>query len=292
MQFYLDGRWVEESEARVSVNDHGFLYGDGCFETVGVADGRLIHLDDHVARFFRSAKMLRLVLPFGPVELGDLIVEAARKNALASVDGSLLRIVVTRGTGPTGVGKSHLVTHPTVVIIPSLPDQPRDPFAPVQVLSAALTHVERPSSATLDARVKTLNYLSSILAFLDARQKGADVGILRDPDGFVAEGHGMNLFCVQSGTLLTPFATFALAGVVRGHVIQAAAALGFPCEERNLTPYDFVCADEAFCTGGTDVSALGSIDGSALPHPVPGKITLEVADAYRRSALGQGTPIG
>jgi branched-chain amino acid aminotransferase len=292
MWFYLSGRFVEEAEAKIPVTDRSFLYGDGCFEGIGVCDGRVLHLDEHVARLFRSARMLRITVPVSPPELRDAILETASRNGMAESPMGYLRPLLSRGSGPLGVKYSNKLGPATLVIIPQLGDR-RIAFAgEIEVLTAAFSSYSRPGPGSIDARIKTNNYLTYIMAFLEAQDRGADVAIVRDPEGFVAEGHGMNLFCVHDGRVLVPLESAALAGITRKNVIATAKRLGFDCRETNLTRYDVTAADEVFVTSSLEaIAAIGSIDGQRLSGAVPGPVTTKIREAYVKFALETGTPV-
>jgi branched-chain amino acid aminotransferase len=292
MWFYLNGRFVEDSEAKVPVTDHGFLYGDGCFEGIGVCSGRVLHLDDHVARMFRSARMLRITVPVSQSELRDLILETAARNGMAESKMGYLRPLLTRGDGPLGVKYSNKLGPATLVIIPQVGDRRVAYTGEIETLTAAFSTYHRPSASSIDSRIKANNYLSYIMAFLEAQDRGADLAIMRDPEGYVAEGHGMNLFAVHDGRVFVPQESLALAGITRKHVIATARRIGYECSETNLTRYDIVAADEVFVTSSLEaITAVGAIDGEPLPGPVPGVVTRAIREAYVKFALETGTPV-
>jgi branched-chain amino acid aminotransferase len=294
MWVYLNGAFVEEENARVSVKDHGFLYGDGCFEGIGVFSGRVIHLSEHVARFYRSARMLRIPVPVPPAELGDLIVETARRNGMGGSAGTgYLRPILSRGVGPLGVSWSDRIEKPTLVIIPQSGERKIAYGEETPVLTAVISRFTKPDPASAEPRIKTNNYLNSVLAFLDAADRGADVAILRDQRGFICEAHGMNIMTVVRDRILSPPEGVALAGITRANVLRVASELGIDWAETSLTPYDLLCADEVFVTASLEgVSAVSTIDGQAMPGPVPGPTTRRLRDAYVKRALSDGVPVG
>lgn len=292
MRYYLNGRLVDAEEALVPVTDHGFLYGDACFESVGVWGGRLIHLDDHVDRFFRSARVLRLAPPLDRRALGSLLREVAAANGFEDVDAGWLRVQLTRGTGGLGVGHSADLHDPTFVVVADAGAMVDPRRSPISVRRAVVSTYFRAHPALRDPRIKSIEYLTSVLAFLEARERGADVAILRTADGYVAEAHVANLFCVRDGELWTPPRTVALEGVTRRHVLEAARSLGIVCREEQLTAYDLYCADEVFTTAAASaVTAVGTVDGIALSHAVPGPVTSAVRATYVEQAYAAGTPI-
>jgi branched-chain amino acid aminotransferase len=294
MWFWLNGGFVEDEDAKVSVTDRGFLYGDGCYESVGVWKGRLLHLDEHVERLYRSAKMLRIALPLEPTDLRDVLLQTAARNGMDVSEGGYLRPVVSRGGGPLGLGNSHLAGPTTLVIIPApgVPGAEGSLSAPPRVLRAAISSHTRAWSSTFDPRIKTLNYLPSVLAALEAKQRGADVGILRNVNGYIAETSGTNIFCVRDEELLVPAEADALAGVTRGNVIHVARQLGYDVRERNLTAYDLCCSDEVFVTAASvGLHAIGSVDGIDLAQPLPGPVTTRLRSAYLDAAFAHGAPV-
>lgn len=293
MWVYLDGAFVKEENAMVSVKDHSFLYGDGCFEGIGVFRGRVIHLGEHVDRFYRSARMLRIPVPVRPPELHDLIVETARRNGMGGSSGTgYLRPILSRGAGPLGVSWSGRIEKPTLAIIPQSGERKIAYGDEIPVLTAVTSRYTKPDPASAEPRIKTNNYLNSILAFLEAADRGADAAILRDQRGFICEAHGMNIMTVTREEISSPPEGVALAGITRANVLRAATELGIKWAEASLTPYDLMCADEVFLTASLEgVSAVSAIDGQAMPGPVPGAITRLLRDAYVKRALSDGVPV-
>jgi branched-chain amino acid aminotransferase len=292
MWFYVDGAFLEDEDAKISVLDRSFVYGDGCFEGIGCCEGRLLHLDDHLARLARSARMLRIELTQSPEELRELVLETALRNGMADAEDGYLRLILSRGSGPLGVVHTLHMGPPSLVVIPQIGSRRISYRGPMELLTAAITGYTRGGPLTLDARVKSNNYLPNVLAYLEAHDRGADMAILRDPQGYISEGHGMNVFAVRDGRLLTSPESASLAGVTRAHVIEVARGLGIACTETTLTAYDLYCADELFVTSSLEsVTALASIDGIPLPEPLPGPISSALRDAYIRAALASGVPV-
>jgi branched-chain amino acid aminotransferase len=292
MWFYVNGRFVEDDDAKVSVTDRSFLYGDGCFEGIGVCEGRVLHLDEHVTRLFKSARLLRMHVPVVWAELRALIIETAARNGMDKSPMGYLRPLLSRGAGPLGLKYSNKLGPATLVIIPQLGDRRIAYTGEIEILSAVFSSYQRPAAGSLDARIKANNYLTYILAFLEAQDRGADVAILRDPAGHIAEGHAMNLFCVHDGRLYAPQESLALAGITRRNVIATARRIGYECIETNLTRYDLVAADEVFVTSSLEaIASIGSIDGEPLPASIPGAVTTAVRAAYVKTALETGTPV-
>ena len=292
MWYYIADRFVQDADAKVSVTDHSFLYGDGCFEGIGVCNGGILHLDEHVSRMMRSARMLRMTVPVSAPQLRALILETASRNGMAESPMGYLRPLLSRGAGPLGLKYSNKLGPATLVIIPQIGDRRIAYTGEIEILTAVFSSYNRPGAGSLDARIKANNYLTYIMAFLEAQDRGADIAILRDPDGYVAEGHAMNLFCVHAGCVVVPPESFALSGITRKNVILAARRAGIECRETQMTRYDVTAADEVFVTSSLEaVAAVSSIDGDKLPGPIPGPVTMAVRDAYVKVALETGTPV-
>jgi branched-chain amino acid aminotransferase len=294
MWFYINGEFVEDQDAKISVTDRAFLYGDGCFEGLGVFRGRIPHLDDHIARLYRSARMLRIEIPLSREQMRAVILETAARNGMRDVDSAYMRPLVSRGCGPLGVKNSRNLGTPTVVVIPQLTGRRAMFGEDIEICSAALTRFVRAGAATLDPGIKSNNYIPSILAFLEAqdREAQAEVAVLHDAQGFLAEGHAMNIFCVLDNVLYSPMASAALRGITRMHVLRVAKRLGLETQETNLTDYDLICADEAFVTSAMEsVAAIGSVNGEPMLGAVPGPLTKKIRAAYLEYAWETSTEV-
>lgn len=289
-EFYLNGRFLPEEEAKISVTDHGLVYGDAFFEAIGVCQGRVLDLDAHLERFAWSARMMRIPLPESITRIRELLLETASRNGLRTAPAGSLRAIASRGDGPLGVDSSDEVGPPTFVILAGAgEDRLTGPIGSVDAVTSTYT---RPPASSHETRIKSTSYITSILAFFEARARGAEVAILRDPDGHVAEAHHANVFCVRQGELWCPPTAAGLAGITRAGMVASAASLGYACHQAPLTMYDLRCADEAFVTStGTGVRALRRIDGDELPDPVPGPVTSAVRGAYVERLLDAGTPV-
>src|SRR6516162_1266736 len=242
MWFYVNGHFVEDEEAKISVTDHSFLYGDGCFEGIGVCEGRVLHLDEHVTRLFKSARLLRMEVPVSWADLRALILETAARNGMDRSPMGYLRPLLSRGAGPLGLKYSNKLGPATLVIIPQLGDRRIAYTGEIEIMSAVFSSYQRPGPSSVDARIKANNYLTYILAYLEAQDRGADIAIMRDPEGYVAEGHAMNLFAVNGERVVVPQESFALSGITRKNVIATARRIGIECIESNLTRYDISAA--------------------------------------------------
>jgi branched-chain amino acid aminotransferase len=288
MIIYLDGKYVDESEAKVSVFDHGLLYGDGVFEGIRLYAGNLFRLDEHLERLEYSAKAIMLELPLTRAQLAEAVAETCRRNQLRD---AYIRLVVTRGAGDLGLAP-WLCAKPTLFIIASkISLYPPEHYE--KGLSIVTVATRRIGPAALPATVKSLNYLNNILAKIEARQAGALEAIMLNDQGYVAECTADNVFIVRKGVLLTPAATHgALQGITRGTVLDIGRALGGPVREAELTRYDIWCADECFLTGtGAEVIPVVKLDGRVIGDGAPGPFTRRVSEAFRQRAPAEGTRI-
>jgi branched-chain amino acid aminotransferase len=288
MKIYLDGRFVDEADAKVSVFDHGLLYGDGVFEGIRLYGGNVFRLEEHLERFENSAKAILLDLPLKRAEWSRAVCETCRLNGLR--DG-YIRMVVTRGVGDLGLAP-WLCSKPSYFVIAS-----KIALYPPETYEVGLAIVTVPTRrvgpGALPATVKSLNYLNNILAKIEARQFGALEGIMLNDQGYVAEATAENVFVVHKGAMLTPAASQgALKGVTRSAIIDIAKDLGIPEREANLTRFDLWCADECFLTGsGAEVIPVVKLDGRTIGTGLPGPITRKVLAEFRKRVLVEGTRI-
>jgi branched-chain amino acid aminotransferase len=277
MKIWLDGRVREASEARIPVTDHGLLYGDGVFEGIRVYGGRVFRLERHLARLEASAKALSLDLPGGIDAMRQIVLDTARAFGERE---AYVRLVVTRGEGALGVDPATCPSPGVFCIVDAVRLYPSETLA--RGLRLATATVRRPPSDVLDPRVKSLNYLNSVLAKLDARRAGADEAVILNMTGNVAEASVANVFTVTRGRLATPPSSDgALEGVTRGAVLELASVLGLEWQERSLGRTDLLAADEVFLTGtGARVVPAVMLDGQRIGAGAPGPITAKLADAY------------
>jgi branched-chain amino acid aminotransferase len=285
--YSVNGELVPRSEAMIGADDRGVLYGDGCFESLGIWGGRMIHLEESLARIRRSARMLRIDLP-STDELREIVQATASRNGMDRSPAGYLRLLVTRGRG-MGVAVPPDVSSPTVLV---LARTEVGDYRELPVVRAAVSTHIRQAPAVLDPRIKTLNYLAGVMAALEAEAAGAQIGILRDAAGYVSEAHAMNIVCVQNGTVMTPPTGSALAGITASKVSRVVRELGYDWVERQLTVYDLVNSDEAFTTcSSVGLMAISAIDGIALPAPTPGPITTQLHNGYVEAAFADGVPV-
>ncbi len=284
----IDGRLVPREEARVSVFDHGLLYGDGVFEGIRIYARRIFRLDAHLARLEASAHAIGLRLPMDRAALAAAVTEAVRANR--QEDG-YIRLVVTRGEGPLGLDPTTCARPCVIIIVAALAIYPPEHYASgIRVVTVATRQV---AAASVDPRIKSLNYLKNVLARLEAHEAGAAEALMLNPEGFVAECSADNVFAVTGRRILTPPATDgALDGITAGVIRELPLAAGYTFEERRLARYDLFVADECFLTGtGAEIVPVVTLDGRAIGRGVPGPVVRELGDAFRALARGEGTPV-
>ncbi len=288
MKIYIDGQYLDEAHAKISVFDHGLLYGDGIFEGIRAYNGRVFKLKEHIDRLFCSARAILLDLPVSHAEIMAAVVETCRRNRIR--DG-YIRLVVTRGIGTLGLNPNRC-KNPSVIIIADKiqlypPEYYKRGMAIITVPTVRNLH------SALNPAIKSLNYLNNILAKIEANNAGCEEAILLNAEGFVAECTGDNLFIVKAGELFTPpLSAGALYGITRRVVIEIATESGLKVTEPNLTRYDLFNADECFLTGtGAEVVPVVKIDGRQIGTGTPGPITERLVAQYHALTKVSGEPI-
>jgi branched-chain amino acid aminotransferase len=288
MKIYIDGKYSDEKNARISVFDHGLLYGDGVFEGIRAYNGRVFKLKEHIDRLFYSAKAILLTLPLSHDELMRAVVETCRRNQIR--DG-YIRLVVTRGPGGLGLNPNRC-KQPCVIIIAD-----RIQLYPEELYERGLDIITVPTvrnlHSALNPAIKSLNYLNNILAKIEANNAGCEEAIMLNVEGFVAECTGDNIFIIKGQTLLTPpLYAGALYGITRGVVMDLGREQGLTVSETNLTRYDLFNADECFLTGtGAELIPVVKIDGRVIGNGQPGPVTGGLIRQYKEVTKTSGEPI-
>lgn len=288
MKIYLDGQFYDKENAKISVFDHGLLYGDGVFEGIRFYQGRVFRLTEHIDRLFDSAKAICLTVPLDKPAMTEAVLETIRQNALQ--DG-YVRLVVTRGSGDLGLNPA-LCPKATVFIIASkITLYPEEMYRTGLVVTTCATR--RIPHGALSPMVKSLNYLNNVLAKIEAQQSGAGEGLMLNEQGYVAECTGDNVFIVKNGALFTPpISSGALAGITRGVVFELAAELGIPISEPNMTRYDIYTADECFLTGtAAEIIPAVKLDTRPIGTGRPGPITARLIERFHQLTASSGTAI-
>lgn len=284
----IDGQLVPRAEARVSVFDHGLLYGDGVFEGIRVYERRIFRLDAHLARLEASAHAIGLAIPMDRATLAAAVIATVRANEQAN---GYIRLVVTRGEGPLGLDPSTCAKPSVIIIVAGLAIYPPEYYASgIRVVTAATRQVP---AASVDPRIKSLNYLKNVLARMEAHEAGAAEALMLNPEGFVAECTADNVFAVSGRRILTPPATDgALDGITGAVIRELALAAGYEWDERRLARYDLFIADECFLTGtGAEIVPMVSLDGRRIGNGEPGPVTRELSAAFRTLAAREGDPV-
>jgi branched-chain amino acid aminotransferase len=287
MKVWLDGRILDGADARIPVTDHGLLYGDGIFEGIRVYAGRVFRLGDHLRRLGTAARAIGLELPGGLEAMEKIVLETARAYG---ADEAYLRLVVTRGTGELGVDPTKCLSPRVFCIADGI--QLYDAEKLARGIDLVTVSVRRPAADALDPRIKSLNYLNSVLAKREARLRGADEALILNANGQVAEAAVANVFAVRDGELSTPPATDgALEGITRASVLEIALDLAIPACERTLGRFDLFASDECFLTGtGARIVPVAALDGAPIGLGGLGPVTARLMDAFRPFTLERGTP--
>ncbi|HWB05519.1 MAG TPA: branched-chain-amino-acid transaminase [Verrucomicrobiales bacterium] len=287
MKIYLDGQLVEEADARISVFDHGLLYGDGIFEGIRFYNRRVFRLEEHIRRLYDSARGILLNMPLTPEEMTAALLDTCRANGL---DDGYIRLVVTRGTGPLGLSPYKCPKASVIIIVCRIQLYPESAYQ--NGLTVATCATRRPTHDTLSPQVKSLNYLNNVMAKVEAIQAGAEEGLMLNDRGLVAECTGDNIYIIRDGTILTPPITAgALDGITRKAVFDIAASLGIPMREVEISRHDIYTADECFLTGtAAEVIAVSKLDQRPIGDGKPGPVTGRVIAAFRELVRTTGTP--
>ncbi len=288
LQIYIDGEFFDQADAKISVFDHGLLYGDGIFEGIRFYNGRVFRMEEHMERLWDSARSICLEIPTSRQEMDDALLETIRQNDL---NDGYVRLIVTRGVGNLGLNPVQC-KRPSVIIIAST-----IALYPEEVYQRGLTVVTVPTRrmgpATLNPAIKSLNYLNNVLARIEANLANADEALMLNDAGNVAECTADNVFIVKRGEIMTPPITAgALRGITRSVVFDIADELGIKISEPDLTRHDIYIADEAFLTGtAAEVIPMIKVDGRTIGDGKPGAITNRTIARFRELTRATGTPI-
>jgi branched-chain amino acid aminotransferase len=278
-KIWLDGRLVEKADAKVSVYDHGLLYGDGVFEGIRAYSGRIFECEAHLDRLFQSAKAIRLNIPFSREQLRAAMEEAIRANGFTDC---YIRLVVTRGAGSLGLSPARCEKPCVFVIADVLELYPREMYE--NGMAVIVSSVMRNHPNALSPRLKSLNYLNNILAKLEAVDAGVPEAVMLNHEGNVAECTADNVFIVRDGQVQTPQTSDGiLEGVTRRVMLELCRAGGISLAEKVLQRHDLYVADECFLTGtGAEVIPVTKVDGRLIGSGKPGPITRKLIEAFHR----------
>jgi len=277
---YIDGEYYPKGSAKISVYDHGLLYGDGVFEGIRAYSGIVFHLREHIERIFEGLRITRINIPLSKQDVTDAVVEMLRKNNFMD---AYIRLIVTRGRGNLGLDPRSS-PKPSVIVMaePVAPAHGRE--AREKGITAIISSYRRDMVDGTSHELKSLNYIQSVLAKFQALDAGTDEVVMLDHRGMVSEFHGSNLFLVKQGIIQTPTsAAGILHGITRSRVLKLGEELGYDVHERDITPYELLNADEVFLTGTmAEVVPVIRIQGVAIGDGKPGPVTKEIIKAFQR----------
>ncbi len=288
LSVYIDGQLVNERDAKISVFDHGLLYGDGVFEGIRFYEGRVFRCEEHIDRLYDSAKAIAMKMPWTKEEVTEAMLQTIRANELR--DG-YVRLVITRGAGSLGLNP-YLCETPSIIIIAStIALYAAEKYQ--KGLNIVTCATRRPAPAALSPAVKSLNYLNNVMAKIEAINAGAEEGVMLNEQGFVAECTGDNLFVIKNGRIATPpVSAGALDGITRQVMFEIAKELEIELVEQTLTRYEIYTADECFLTGtAAEVVPVATYDSRKIGEGKPGPITLRFIERFQHLTKNTGTPI-
>ena len=288
LKIFIDGKFYPEANAKVSVFDHGLLYGDGVFEGIRFYNGRVFRLEEHLLRLWDSARSIMLDIPMSIAEMTEALLETIRQNDLRE---GYIRLIVTRGVGDLGLDPRRCKRASVIIIATTITLYPPEFYK--RGLTIATVATRRINPAALNPAVKSLNYLNNIMARIEANLAGADEALMLNDAGYVAEGTADNFFVVKHGQIATPpISAGALGGITRSVVFEIAAELGVDCSEKNITRHDVFTADECFLSGtAAEVVPVVKADSRVIGDGKPGEITTRMMERFRKLTRETGAPI-
>jgi branched-chain amino acid aminotransferase len=288
MQIYIDGGFYSKDDAKISVFDHGLLYGDGVFEGIRTYNGRVFELDGHIDRLYASAQIIALDIPDTRDKTVEILMETIRRNE--AYDG-YIRLVVTRGIGDLGLNPNKCPEPTVFCIAGGITLYPEEVYQ--KGFKVATLSTRRNDPQAINPAVKSLNYLNNVMGALELRDRGVNEGLFLTTAGYVCECTADNLFLVKGHKLMTPHpATGALKGITRSVAMRLASFMGLEVEEGFYTLYDVYTADEAFLTGtAAEVGPIVEVDKRQIGAGVPGPVTKEIIARFHEYAQNSGTPV-
>lgn len=285
---YVNGEYVLKDDAKVSVYDHGFLYGDGVFEGIRVYNGNVYRLDEHLQRLYESAQSIMLKIPHTKEELTDIIVETLQKNKYRD---AYIRLVISRGKGNLGLDPFTCGQPGVIVIAEQLALFPKKLYETGLEIITVASRRNRPD--VLSPKVKSLNYLNNILVKIEASLAGVSEALMLNDQGYVAEGSADNVFIIKGNTIKTPPGYLgALEGITRNAIVEIARKQGYNMVEEPFTRHDVYVADEVFLTGtAAEVIAVVKVDGRVIGNGAPGKHTNKLLETFREKVVEEGVKV-
>jgi branched-chain amino acid aminotransferase len=287
-KIYIDGKFLPEADAKISVFDHGLLYGDGIFEGIRFYNGRVFRLEEHLDRLWDSARSICLEIPMTPAEMTEALLETIRQNGLRE---GYIRLIVTRGIGNLGLNPAQCKKPSVIIIVATIALYPREVYE--NGLTVVTCATRRTNPGALNPAVKSLNYLNNVMARIEANLAGADEALMLNDAGNVAECTADNVFVIKRGQIFTPPITAgALRGITRSVVFDIAAEVGIKISETEITRHDVFIADECFLTGtAAELIPVIKADGRTIGTGKPGPITARMIERFRELTRETGTPI-
>lgn len=288
MLVYFDGELVPKEEAKVSVYDHGLLYGDGVFEGIRSYNGKVFRLEQHLDRLYNSAQAIALKILLSKEEMREAVLKTLRANKLKD---AYIRLVVTRGIGDLGLDPRKCPKPTVFIITDRIKLYPEEFYK--SGLEVIVTKTKRNIKEALNPEVKSLNYLNNILARIEVNRRGCQEGIMTNIEGYVAEATADNIFIVKDKEVITPPTEMgALRGITRGAVLKIAESLGIRTNEKPFTVKELYQADECFLTGtAAEVIPVVKVDGKDIGNGKPGEITLNLREEFKKLTQREGTPV-
>lgn len=285
---YLNGEFVDKENAKISVYDHGFLYGDGVFEGIRVYNGNVFRLEEHIERLYESALSILLEIPMTQEEMIQAVVETVRRNKLRD---AYIRLVISRGTGNLGLDPRSCLAPNIIIIAEQLQLFPKELYETGMRIITVPTRRNKPDA--LNPKIKSLNYLNNVLVRIEAHLAGVSEALMLNSEGYVAEGSGDNVFIVKKGVLYTPPSYVgALQGITRQAILDIAGKLGYTVKEEPFTRHDVYVADEVFLTGtAAEVISVVEVDGRKIKDGKPGPVTNHLLTEFRRYVEQEGVKV-
>ncbi|MGG2016345.1 branched-chain-amino-acid transaminase [Bacillus sp. S10(2024)] len=288
---FMNGEFVKKENAKISVYDHGLLYGDGIYEGLRCYSGHVFQLSEHLERLEQSARSLRINIPYSSEQIKYFILETLRQNNLHN---AYIRLVITRGVGAMGPDPRTCIQPNVIIITEDLPNV-HGTSVKEKGLSLVIVSTRRDSVEGTSHEIKSLNYLNSIMARMEANEYNADDAILLDPQGFISESTICNIFMVSNKKLITPCSSNGiLKGITRQVVMSIAKEMGLEIEERNITPHELINAKEIFLTGThAEIVGVTRINNILIASGEIGRITKVIISKFREMTKNPmyGTPV-